>query len=176
MSTYIIMCVQNTRDNQQLQTVNVPSDVPLCSGRPNLWISESTKSHAESVFLRRAPVLYMTAVQWQFIFSNSIWVFSPVYCKSHLRAKILTPVMSPQLRPFCFASGCHPTLTYPILLDVLWHHVSFDFSNIRVVLDQYFQQFVSPVKLVSNVAQLKCVELNSGSKVWGKKIGWISML
>lgn len=154
------MCVQITRDKQHFLTVHFPSDVPLCSSRPQLWMREST----ESEFLCRAPVLYMTAVSPVTVHIQQLHLVvftSLVYIQLESQNTATSDESTAETLLLCLwlPSG------YPILLHVSWSDISFDFSNVLVVSDQYFQQFVSPVKLVSNLTQLKCTEIHSGSKI-----------
>lgn len=89
---------------------------------------------------------------------------------SRITATSLPPATSPYPRLSCFGSEWHPVLQKnPLPLGALWRHVSLDFSNSLIVLDQYLQQLVSPVKSVSNLTQLMCAVINGGSKIWGRK-------
>lgn len=59
-----------------------------------------------------------------------------------------------------------------IHIQVIVHQPSgsFDFSHSLVILDQYFQQFVSPVEFVSSLTQLEGTQCNSsGERIYGRK-------
>lgn len=71
--------------------------------------------------------------------------------------------------------GSHPRLVWVLLNS--WFRLcrcdlSFYFVESLIVLEQHFQEFVSPVQFISNLPQLASAELSSGRKICeaGKKV------
>lgn len=102
-------------------------------------------------------------VHWQSTSNISIREFSQAL--SYLRVTILPSVASLYPRLFCFGYECPVLKKNPAPRYVLSHHVSLDFSDVLVVPDQYFQQSVSPVQLVSNLTKLLSTVNNSSRKI-----------
>lgn len=137
--------------------------VPVTHGSES--VDQQHQAHV--AFLLRAPVLNMAAVLWQSTSNLSIRVFPQAFT-SHVKATILTPVASPYERLLCLkAPDDFNFQKIPFPLSVRWRHVSLDLSDGLVVLDQYFQQFESPVEFVSDFAELVCADIDE-IKIWGQ--------
>lgn len=153
---YINMC-QSASFKLQITSIKMSH---FGSSHPWVWISRSNG----------IPHLWLSLQGSSCDYDSSPHPAVPAVCfhklTPHSKATILPPMASPYPRLVCFGCDCHPK--NPVPLYVLWHQVSLDFNNSLVVLDQYLQQFVSPVKCVSNLTQLMR-DINGDSVIWGQK-------
>lgn len=131
---------------QQITSIQMSRVGP---SHPWVWIGGSTASPTFG-FLCRAPENDSSPLT--------------VYIQ-HLHQGVSTSLHPAWVPPFCHQRGVHiQDCSASALIAIqfhkksqfpfvaLWRPLSFDLSDSLVVLDQYFQQFVSPVKSISKLA------------------------